>query len=118
MFKVYNTLGFGHKEGVYHKALAIEFKKNNVPYKEEVPIDVKYDNEKVGIYRPDFVVDDKILIEIKSVEFMTRDPEVQMMYYLKGTNYRLGLLINFGSNRLDIRRKIWSGSAKSAINLR
>lgn len=66
VFKVYNTLGFGHKEGVYHKALAIEFKKNNIPFKEEIPIDVRYENEKVGIYKPDFVVDDKILIEIKA----------------------------------------------------
>lgn len=110
VFKVYNTLGFGHKEGVYHKALTIEFRKNKIPFKEEVPIDVKYENEKVGLYRPDFVVDDKILIEIKAMEFMGEDPEKQMTYYLKGTDHKLGLLINFGSNRLDIRRKIWTGS--------
>lgn len=118
VFNVYNTLGFGHKEGVYHKALAIEFKKNKIPFTEEIPLDVNYEGEKVGVYRPDFVVDNKILIEIKAVEYMTRDPEVQMMYYLKGTNYKLGLLINFGSNKLGIRRKIWSGSAKSATNPR
>lgn len=112
VFKVYNTLGFGHKESVYHKALAMEFKKNNVVYKEEVSIDVVYENEKVGIYRPDFIIDSKILIEIKAVEFMSKDPEIQMTYYLKGTNYKLGLLINFRSNKLDIRRRIWSKSAK------
>ncbi len=111
VFKVYNTLGFGHKEVIYHKALAIEFKKENIDFKEEVPIDVIYEKTKVGVYRPDFVIDNKVIIEIKALPFMGKDPETQMLYYLKGTNFKLGLLINFGSNKLDIRRKIWSGSA-------
>lgn len=110
VFKVYNKLGFGHKEGVYRKALSIEFKKNKIPFTEEIPLDVNYEGERVGVYRPDFVVDKKIIIEIKAVDFMSRDSEIQMTYYLKGTNYKLGLLINFGSNKLVIRRRIWTGS--------
>ncbi|HVF69816.1 MAG TPA: GxxExxY protein [Xanthomonadales bacterium] len=112
IFKVYNTLGFGHKEVVYCRALAIEFLKEGIKFKPEQAIDVLYDNQKIGIYRPDFVIDSKILLEIKALPFMGKDPETQMIYYLKGTNYRLGLLVNFGSNKLDIRRKIWSGSVK------
>lgn len=111
IFKVYNTLGFGHKEAVYHKALAVELKKQDIPFKEKVPISVIYEDQKVGTYKPDFIIDSNVLIEIKALPFMGKDPETQMLYYLKGTNYQLGLLVNFGANKLDIRRKIWSGSA-------
>ena len=113
-FTVYNKLGFGHMESIYHKALSIEFKNNNIQFTEETPLNITYEGEKVGIYRPDFVIDKKIIIEIKAIEYMNKDSETQMTYYLKGTNFKLGLLINFGSNRIDIRRRIWSGSAKSA----
>ena len=116
IFNVYNSLGFGHKEVVYHRSLALEFKKQGIAFKDEWPIDVIYDNQKVGVYRPDFVIEDAILIEIKAVPFMSKDAETQIVYYLKGTNYQLGLLVNFGSNKIDIRRKIWSGDQrKSAV---
>lgn len=108
IFKVYNTLGFGHKEVVYCKALAIEFRKEAIPFNREIPIDVIYENEKIGVYRPDFVIGNKILMEIKALPFMGKDPETQLLYYLKGTNFPLGLLVNFGANKLDIRRKVWS----------
>ncbi|HSW47829.1 MAG TPA: GxxExxY protein [Candidatus Saccharimonadales bacterium] len=111
IFKVYNTLGFGHKEGIYCKALALELKKEEINFKQEQSIDVLYDKQKIGVYRPDFVIDNKILLEIKALPFMGKDPETQMTYYLKGTNFKIGLLINFGSNKLDIRRRIWSKSA-------
>lgn len=62
---------------------------------------------KMGVYRPDFVVDDKIILELKAVEFLPRNDEKQLSYYLNGSSYRLGFLINFGSrNRVDIRRRI------------
>lgn len=107
IFKVYNTLGFGHKEIVYHKALGIEFKKQGILYKDEVPIPVYYEKEKVGTYQPDFVIEDKVLIEVKALPFITKAAEVQMVYYLRGTRYNLGLLVNFGSKKLEIRRKVW-----------
>jgi GxxExxY protein len=108
VFQVYNTLGFGHKEIVYQKALAHEFVKQKINFEKEKKLDVIYDNEKVGFYRPDFVVDNKIIIELKSLEFMPQTFEKQLIYYLKGTGYRLGLLINFGANKLVIKRKIWN----------
>lgn len=67
IFTVYNSLGFGHKEQVYQKALAREFDKQNVLYKREVNLEVFYENETVGFYRPYFVIDNKILIELKAV---------------------------------------------------
>ncbi len=107
IFSVYNVLGFGHKELVYHKALAIEFRKQGLKFQDEIPIPVYYEKEKVGTYKPDFVVEDKVLIEIKALPFITRESEVQLVYYLKGTSYNLGLLVNFGSKKLEIRRKVW-----------
>ena len=107
-FAVYNVLGFGHKEGVYQKALVLEFKKKNIPFEREKTITIRYEKERVGTYRPDFVVDGKILIELKAVPFMPKDYETQLTYYLKGSDFSLGFLINFGSTKLDIRRRVWT----------
>lgn len=107
VFQVYNTLGFGHKESVYAKALSIEFNKKTLPFEREKRLDIVYDGKSVGIYRPDFVIADSIILEIKSLEFMPTHVEKQLIYYLKGTNYRVGLLVNFGGVRLVIKRKIW-----------
>jgi GxxExxY protein len=107
-FKVYNNLGFGHKENIYQKALAIEFEKLNINFEREKTLSVFYKNEKIGTYRPDFVVDNKIIVEIKAVPFMLKNYETQLIYYLKNTKFKLGFLINFGSNKIDIKRKIWT----------
>ena len=122
MYKVHATLGSGHKEGVYHKALEKEFELQNIPFKTEVTLLVVYEGVRVGTYRPDFVVDEKVLIELKAVPILPIQAERQLSYYLRGTEYRLGLLVNFGSNSLVIKRKIWDQnrfnrlkSAKSAI---
>lgn len=107
-FKVYNTLGFGHKENIYQNALASEFKRAEVNFSREKILSVIYGGKKIGIYKPDFVVEDKIIIEIKAVPQISKAYEVQLTYYLKGSNYKLGFLINFGGKNLDIRRRIWT----------
>lgn len=107
-YRVHNDLGSGHKESVYKNALAKEFKKKNIIYKKEVVLPVKYQDENVGTYRADFVVENKILLEIKAVEIMPRIYEIQLLHYLKTTGYNLGLLINFGAKRVQIRRRIWT----------
>jgi GxxExxY protein len=106
MFSVYNELGFGHKEQVYQKALVAEFGSLNINYKREVPLKVLYKGEKVGNYRPDFLVGDKVVLEIKAVEFMPKIFETQLLNYLKATDYHLGLLVNFGASKLHIKRLI------------
>jgi GxxExxY protein len=115
IFKVYNTLGFGYKESVYHNALAIELGKLRLSFREQARLDVLYEGIKVGTYIPDFVVGDKILIEIKALPFLARESEVQMVYYLKGTGYNLGLLINFGAKELEIKRKVWSNYPRQSV---
>jgi GxxExxY protein len=104
VFKVYNTIGKGHKESVYKKALEEEFKKQGLVYKSEPKIDVTYEDKLVGVYRPDFIIEDKIILEIKVKDFLTNEDEFQVYSYLKATKYKLSLLINFGFKELEIKR--------------
>lgn len=118
IFTVYNTLGFDHKEKVYSNALAIEFKKQSIPFKGEFPLDVIYDGQKVGVYKPDFIIGNRILLEIKSLPVLIKSNITQLVYYLKGTNFELGILVNFGADKLEIQRRVWSpNQRKSASNL-
>jgi GxxExxY protein len=109
---VHRSLGPVHKEGVYQKALAREFELRKIPFKREVSLDVFYEGRKVGNYRPDFVVDEKVLVEIKAVNFLPKAHESQLTYYLKGTGFKIGLLINFGAKKLDFRRRIYEKEYK------
>lgn len=106
-YEVYNQLGPGFKESGYHKALAIEFDIQKILYEEEKKIDIKYKNRDVGFYVPDFIVDGKIIIELKAVDVMPKLYEVQLYFYLKGTEYKLGYLVNFGGLKIDVRRRIF-----------
>lgn len=108
MFAVFNELGFGHKEQIYQHALEKELTNKNIPYKQEVYLPIKYHGENVGNYRPDLVIDDKIIVELKSVEFMPITYETQLLQYLKLTTFNLGLLTNFGRPKLFIKRIIWT----------
>ena len=84
-YEVYNTLGPGFKEAIYHKALAIEFTLRKIPFVTNKKLSIKYKGENVGIYEPDFIIDDKVLVEIKAVSEMPEVYEKQLYYYLKGT---------------------------------
>lgn len=116
IFTVYNQLGYGHKEQVYQKALAYELEDINVPYKREKSLDVTYKDKIVGKYRPDFIVDNKIVLEIKAVEIIAKTFEIQLINYLKTTGYELGLLINFGSPKLYIKRLVWTGNPRESVS--
>jgi len=125
IFKVKKELGLGHKEIVYQKALAIEFKKKNLKFEREKQIPVIYEQKKVGVYVPDFVIEDKIIIELKALIFTGAKEEKQLWTYLKGSKYRLALLVNFGPRDVEISRVVYDtarnpedGSAKSASSPR
>lgn len=115
-FSVYNELGFGHKENVYQKALSKEFDNLLIPFKREVDLKVKYKGEVVGNYRPDFVVGDKVVLEIKATELMPKVFETQLLNYLKTTGFALGLLVNFGAAKLFIKRLIWTANPRQLVN--
>lgn len=70
---VHNTLGPVHKESVYHKALAKEFSQMNIPFQSERTLTVTYRSESVGNYKPDFIIDNKVIVEIKALEFLLKN---------------------------------------------
>lgn len=105
-FNVHNNLGGGHKEGIYQKALAIELEKSGIKFEREKSLAIKYENESIGVYRPDFLINGEIILELKAVDFMPKDYEVQLLHYLKSTKLSLGFLINFSPKKVEIRRRI------------
>lgn len=109
IFQVRKTLGSGHKETIYQKALVEEFKKECIQFEKEKSLDVKYLDKLIGNYRPDFIVEGKVIVEIKAVSFMPKSFESQLIHYLKTTGYKVGLLVNFGGNKLFIKRLVWTG---------
>ena len=95
-FDVYNALGYGFLEKVYESALAIELSKNGFNVKRQCPVKVHYDGQMIGEYYCDMVIDDLILIELKSVEALVIAHKRQTINYLKSTELEVALLLNFG----------------------
>jgi len=104
-YNVFNTLGFGFLESVYKRAMVIELDKINLKVEQEKPLKVYYDNQVVGDFYVDLLVEDEIIIELKSVEHVTKAHEVQLVNYLNGLQKEIGLLINFSPTGVDIKRK-------------
>ncbi len=107
IFTVYNQLGFGHKEIIYQRSLEKEFNKLSIKFASYKELNVYYDGEKVGTYKPDFIIDNKVILEIKANEINFSKFERQLLYYLKATGYKLRLIVNFGQEKVIIKRKIW-----------
>ena len=107
-FEVSNTLGAGFFEKIYEKALCVEFEKNGLSFQCQKPVVVEYKNTLVGEYVTDIVVEDRLLLELKAVSMLCREHEAQLMNYLKATGLSVGLLLNFGRPKLEIKRMVWS----------
>ena len=105
-FSIHNALGPGHKESVYQNALGEALLKNGIPFEREKSIDILFENKKIGTYRPDFIIDKKILIELKALPFLGKLQQKQIWHYLQGSEYKLALLINFGAAKVDIKRVV------------
>lgn len=116
IFAVYNTLGFGHKENVYQKALEVELADLKVPFETQKKLPVKFKNKSVGSYQPDLIIDGKVIVELKSLSFIPEQLDTQLLQYLKITGFKLGLLVNFGSSKLFIKRLINTNQRKSVLN--
>jgi len=113
LFEVYKRLGSGFKEIVYQNAIEEEFKKQKIKSEKERSLKIKYKGKLVGFYKADFIIEDKIILEIKAVPEMPKYFEAQLFNYLKATNYKLGLLVNFGCDGgVDIRRRIYDLARK------
>ena len=104
-YKVFNQLGFGFLESVYKKSMLIELTKNGLKAEAEKPLKVLYDNQVVGDFFIDLYIEDIVLVELKSVQNVVKEHEVQLVNYLNGLKKDIGLLIHFGSSGVEVRRK-------------
>ncbi len=99
-------MGFGFLESVYEKCLLIELHKAGLDAESQKPITVYYDNEIVGEFIADIIVNDTVILELKSVRKIINAHEVQLVNYLIATGKPVGLILNFGENKVEIKRKI------------
>jgi len=104
-------LGYGFLEKVYENAMLFEFNIEGIPAVSQFAIKVLYENEIVGEYFADILVDNKVIVEIKASRNLALENEAQLLNYLKATNIEVGLLLNFGSSP-EIKRKVYDNSRK------
>lgn len=105
-YDVHNRLGPGFVESVYEKSLLIELKHAGLEAERQCPLTVHYRDHVVGSFLADVVVADTIILELKAVESLVVAHEVQLVNYLVAAKKPVGLLINFGPERVDIKRKV------------
>jgi len=104
LFDVYNNLGGGYQEKYYQRAVSQEFKNRDIKFKEQISIPLSFKGISIGRYFLDFLIEDKIILEIKVAnKFYIRDVK-QVLAYLKATNTSLGILANFNRNNLQFKR--------------
>lgn len=104
MYDIWDKIGFGHKEKFYQNAVAEVFKKKSKKFKEQIRLRVKINNKDVGEYVLDFLYEDKIVIELKQGDGFSKRYINQIYSYLKATNLKLGLLINFTRSGVKFKR--------------
>jgi GxxExxY protein len=102
--EVHNKLGFGFLEKVYENALMILFEKNGVPAKQQAPVTVYFDGKIVGDYYADILVDDKIILELKTADKIIDIHKAQVLNYLRATGLRLAMILNFGKSSFEYER--------------
>lgn len=104
VFEVYNELGYGYQEKIYQKALALNLEKKNIAFKEQVKTDLIYENQVIGKYFLDFLIEDKIILELKIGSYFFKKDYEQIRGYLTANKLELGILILFSKNGVKSKR--------------
>lgn len=115
LFKVHKNLGCGFTEKIYQRAIELELKKEKLSYEIEKEIQIKYDGQVVGKHRLDLVVENKVIIELKSVERLPKVFREQLISQLKASPYEVGLLVNFGTPKLEYIRIVRSKDRSKSV---
>lgn len=116
-FHVHNALGFGFLESVYKKALQRELSKRGLDARREVAVDVYYDDQIVGVFRADLIVESRVVLEVKASRKLDPTDTTQLLNYLRATDLELGLLLHFGP-RASVKRLIETQRFKSQSAVR
>jgi len=105
---VHRELGHGFLEAVYRAALPIEFDKQGIAFRAEVPLAITYKEIMLPvIYKADFICGGDVIVEVKALDVLTNRETAQLLHYLKASGIRRGLLINFGAESLQYKRYVW-----------
>ena len=107
-FEVHKILGYGFLEKVYQKAMQVELKERGLETESEKAIKVKFKNHVVGDYFADLIVDKNVVVELKVAEKYNPKDEAQLINELKATATRIGLLINFGREKVEFKRLVYN----------
>lgn len=113
-YKVYNKLGVGFKEKVYENALLIELDKRSLCFEVQKKIKVYYGDHVIGDFIADIIVENSVILELKAIEFIRPEHEVQLVNYLKATEIEVGLVLNFGK-KPQIKRKVFENKRKTNL---
>ncbi len=113
-YKVYRTLGYGFSEKVYENALVLELRRLGFKVEQQKHIVVYYDDQVVGEYQADIIVNGVIIVELKAVRQLLQEHEAQLLNYLKATEIEVGLLLNFGP-KAEFKRKVYDNDRKGSL---
>ena len=114
-YDVYNELGGGFLESVYHGAMTIALEQAGLKVEREVAVPVLFRGRSVGDYRADLLVEKKVIVELKAVRILEPSHEAQLHHYLRATNVEVGLLFNFGV-KPQMRRLAFDNSGKRQMH--
>ena len=115
-YTVYNTLGYGFLEKVYENALLIELRKMQLNAIAQKPVKVYYEGVEVGVYFADILVENKVMLELKTAEGIVSENEAQLINYLRATDIEVGLVLNFGK-KAQFKKKAFSNDFKESRSL-
>ncbi|SNY15347.1 GxxExxY protein [Orenia metallireducens] len=104
--KLHNKLGSGFLEKVYENSLMVLLEREGLEAKQQYPIKVNFSGEIVGDYIADILVEDKVMVELKIVDKVTEIHKAQVLNYLKATNMKLGIILNFKNKKLEYKRLV------------
>ena len=104
--RVHRILGPGFTEAVYHSAMTTELMRREIPFESQREFEVWYEGTLAGTFRPDLVVDNKVIVELKAVSELSSAHKAQTLSYLKASNLRVALLMNFGETSLTTKRLV------------
>jgi GxxExxY protein len=113
--KVHSALGFGFLETVYHRSMEIELAAAGILFESEKRLNVFYEERPVGHFIADLFIEDKLIVELKAIETLSKLHEVQLVNYLVACGVDTGLLLNFGAQSLQVRRKFRRRKPKSVL---
>lgn len=104
--EVHSQLGSGFLEKVYENALMVLFRKEGIAARQQTPIKVNFEGELVGEYYADILVDEKIILELKTADKIVDIHRAQILHYLTATGIKLGMILNFGSKSFEYERLV------------